>query len=749
MRSIFFLVCLLFIASCHKDDFSQNETLLTTFTAQVVTEINGSILGQVVDENNKAVADAIVQIYSATTKTNQFGIFSFENVKMDQNGTYLTVRKQGYFLGSDMIYPKSARTYSDVRLMSLEKGKVLDAKNGGAINISGGGTLIFPPSAIVDAGGATYNGEVEVSAKLISPSDPFLNALMPGALVADAKDGKTVVLGTAGMFAVELRTSSGEELNLGNNKSVSFSIPALSNNKPSSIGLWSFDESKGRWREEGLATLSNGFYEGTVNHFSFWNCDAPFPLVEVCGKVVNQDNLPIKNAWITVDAEGLYSAVGQTDEEGVFCGKMPKGVKLTFSVRTGGYCTNPIFTTMVDPLSNNTQLNPFVVTLSNQQLLVKGQVVCGNNEVAKAVVVFEAGNIRKIFRANETGNFEEDLSWLLCEDFDSYNLFAYDEVSGQAGSPVTKNVGDNSATQLNICDAGCAFTATISYNCDRLMSVSVTNGSGNYAYKWSNGKTDPSFEIGELDSAYTVYCVTVTDQTADCSKVFCLEYKGVMSVYMEGGCTNELRPYVYGGVPPYSYNWSNGSTSPTISVAQAGSYCLTITDANGCSVSKCAEIFGPTLHVEPVSGSCEKDKFSLITSPFNQGTIFAGNGVQIPLNNTQNLSVFNTGLQFSVLLSNNNCEKSFYISLPSVDSLIVTPYKTSCGTCNDGYVVVTTGTNCNQCAVGDVKIFKSTDLNTDLSAANAAKTLGKGLYYAVVTDKNTGCYIGLRKFEII
>ncbi|MFN8320829.1 MAG: hypothetical protein U0V54_15510, partial [Saprospiraceae bacterium] len=77
MRSIFFLVCLLFIASCHKDDFSQNETLLTTFTAQVVTEINGSILGQVVDENNKAVADAIVQIYSATTKTNQFGIFSF------------------------------------------------------------------------------------------------------------------------------------------------------------------------------------------------------------------------------------------------------------------------------------------------------------------------------------------------------------------------------------------------------------------------------------------------------------------------------------------------------------------------------------------------------------------------------------------------------------------------------------------------------------------------------------------------
>ena len=65
-----------------------------------------------------------------------------------------------------MIYPKSARTYSDVRLMSLEKRQSIGCEKGGAINISGGGTLIFPPSAIVDAGGATYNGEVEVSAKI-------------------------------------------------------------------------------------------------------------------------------------------------------------------------------------------------------------------------------------------------------------------------------------------------------------------------------------------------------------------------------------------------------------------------------------------------------------------------------------------------------------------------------------------------------------------------------------------------------
>ncbi|HRG66824.1 MAG TPA: hypothetical protein PLV12_13495, partial [Saprospiraceae bacterium] len=95
-----------------------------------------------------------------------------------------------------------------------------------------------------------------------------------------------------------------------------------------------------------------------------------------------------------------------------------------------------------------------------------------------------------------------------------------------------------------------------------------------------------------------------------------------------------------------------------------------------------------------------------------------------------------------------NCERIFNISLPRLDSLNVTPFATTCGTCNDGYVVVATASNCIDCAIGDIKIFKTTDLNTDLSAANAAKTLSKGLYYAVVTDENTGCYVAYRKFEI-
>src|SRR5690606_14363217 len=40
---------------------------------------------------------------------------------------------------------------------------------------------------------------------------------------------------------------------------------------------------------------------------------------------------------------------------------------------------------------------------------------------------------------------------------------------------------------------------------------------------------------------------------------------------------------VIGGMPPYSYLWSNGSTTQDVSGLQSGSYTVEVTDALGCT----------------------------------------------------------------------------------------------------------------------------------------------------------------------
>ncbi|MEZ5028420.1 MAG: SprB repeat-containing protein [Ferruginibacter sp.] len=42
---------------------------------------------------------------------------------------------------------------------------------------------------------------------------------------------------------------------------------------------------------------------------------------------------------------------------------------------------------------------------------------------------------------------------------------------------------------------------------------------------------------------------------------------------------------VSGGTTPYTYAWSNGANTATISALAAGAYTVVVTDANGCIVN--------------------------------------------------------------------------------------------------------------------------------------------------------------------
>jgi len=134
---------------------------------------------------------------------------------------------------------------------------------------------------------------------------------------------------------------------------------------------------------------------------------------------------------------------------------------------------------------------------------------------------------------------------------------------------------------VNIPDATVNFPVT--------MTTLVANNG--VSYLWSNGSTNPSITV--QPTITTTYAVTVTSANG-CSTV------DSVTVYVNGGplainsisanpanicigASTQLNIVVSNGVAPYTYVWSNGSTSANqmVSPMITTTYTVTVTDANG------------------------------------------------------------------------------------------------------------------------------------------------------------------------
>ena len=738
----------LFFASCHKDSEFLESEIISSFSPEIVQETSGFLAGYVYDQEGKPVADALVQIYSGMTRTNEHGVFSFGTTRLDKQGTYVRVIKSGYMTGSDMVYPTDGKNMSYVQLLEIKKEKSFESSIGGEIAISGGGKLVFPPDAISKTDGSSYSGKVYATAYFLSPNDPDLGDKMPGALIAQRTNGNTVVLGTAGMFAAELRDANGNKLNIKNGNKVRFEIPARSDARPPVIELWHFDESKGVWKEEGMATLSSGMYTGEVSHFSFWNCDVPFPLINVCGKVLNKNGEPIAYARVRVSAEGLNAAYGLTDERGEFCGKMPKGKVLTFKIFIPG-CEDPSYSVQVGPFENNTQLDPFVLDIPEDRKLT-GTVSCDNNSVEEPYVVLTINERRVVIPVGEDGKFDYFLP--SCLNISVLKIFGFDNVTGKTSLTLDVNPNDIPVLLINLCQPTCDFEGELVFDCvSRRLSVRVSGGSGNFSFLWSNGWENDSIQITQ-NLHNTVLCVVVRDNAAQCEKQYCQLVDRVMELRLEYFCGAEsIKSRVFGGVAPYTYLWSNGYEGEELVISEAGLYTLTVTDALGCKVIKEIEA-APRIEIFEDNLSCSGHIIEIPSTPFAQGMINVNNpGSTISLTYPIRFSVFETGFNLFIVLFNSQCEIGKEFRLPQFKGLkSISRRLPSCGTCEDGKIdyEIDNNADCISCVFGGVRVLRDDSSYSDVTALNNAGNLPKGGYIVVVYDANTNCYIAFEKVKL-
>ncbi|MFU8844108.1 MAG: Calx-beta domain-containing protein, partial [Bacteroidales bacterium] len=205
------------------------------------------------------------------------------------------------------------------------------------------------------------------------------------------------------------------------------------------------------------------------------------------------------------------------------------------------------------------------------------------------------------------------------------------------------------------------------------ITLTVSGGTTGYTYAWT--KTgDPSFSSVEQNpSGLTAgaYNVTVTDANGCAAQTSAVVTQptqimvsgSVTNLLCFGASTGAITLTVSGGTGPYTYTWSDGPTTKDRTSLSAGTYTVTVTDANNCFTQATYTITSPTeIELSALASdiSCYEGNDGSITLTVSGGTLPYGfswtKGVDpTVIATTQNISGLSAGTYNVTVTDANGC----------------------------------------------------------------------------------------------
>ena len=496
MKNYLFLSILfvgfIIIGGCSKDE-SNNDQISTSSSSKI------SIAGVVYDANKQPLSGVTVQLGSTTKVTNIYGFYALNNVSISEGRNVLKVSKDGYWSRQIGLQVKSGQKINYNLQLDLQQfNNTVSSVSGGTITISGC-SITFPSAAFVNSNGTAFNGTAYIAVKPLYTSDPRFFATVPGGdMLAIDQTGAEKVLYSYGMVGVELHDMSGNTLQLAPGKTASISLPIAANQSasaPASLPMWYFDETTGKWKEEGTATKQGANYVGTVSHFTWWNCDYPGDKAFIEGYVKDCVGNPVSGAFVYANAS--FSLM--TDYKGYYHGIVPVGMSLQLYASAQNI-NSPVLNFTATTTGVTYTLTDFIIPCTGSGFIAGKAEGC-QGEPVDGYITFYTGGLDPRTLTIVNGNFSG-----LAPAGTNVDYFITTS-SGYSYSQVQiTNFPDTTQLNLVTCTSGTTTTGdtlfAINFICPGLGFINVVENELSYTI-------DPDI----LQNQYNISTVSMVDTT--------------------------------------------------------------------------------------------------------------------------------------------------------------------------------------------------------------------------------------------
>jgi gliding motility-associated-like protein len=337
-------------------------------------------------------------------------------------------------------------------------------------------------------------------------------------------------------------------------------------------------------------------------------------------------------------------------------------------------------------------------------------------------------------------------------------------VAGTYMVTITDSLGCQDTASVTLVDPP-VLTATITSQSNVLCTgdstgsatVTAVGGTGAYIYLWADGQAGAT--NNNLPNGTHIVSVTdangcsVTASVTINEPALALTFASVVidsTVSCNGGSDGGITAFGVGGTGAYSFVWDNGAGTASITGISEGTYCVTVTDANGCTADTCVIMTEPTPVVATITGStnvsCFGDSTGTATIVGSGGTPNAsGAAYSFEWSDGQTTATA-TGLAANTLYQVTVTDDNGCIAVTTILLTQPTATVTAAATVNSDYNGQ--DVSCNGATDGEISVVGSGGTqftvnnpytyNWNTTASNDTLTVGAGIYTVTVTD-SLGC----------